>query len=102
MKAILITGYSYNESVKLVDVKETDKSYMAGGLRFRKGSGSNGTIGFISSTKYDGAKRLYPIDDEYAMKKLKEKKDAENKALACELVRKASAEKINEILEILK
>lgn len=100
MKAILITGYHYNQSVKLVDVKETGKSYMADGIRFRKGLEKDDRIGYISSTKYEGSKYLYKLDSEYAKKLLDEKNHIINIAKASELVRKATPEQIIKVLEV--
>lgn len=102
MQAILITGYHYNQSVKLVDVKETDKSYMVDGIRFRKGSEKDDRLGYISSTKYDGSKQLYKSDSEYAKGLLDAKNHIRNIAKASELVRKATPEQIKKLLEILE
>ena len=102
MKAILITGYHYNQSVKLVDVKETDKSYMADGIRFRKGLEKEDRLGYISSTKYDGSKQLYKSDSEYAKRLLDEKSHIKNIARASELVRKATPEQVIKVLEIFE
>ena len=76
MKAILISGRAYSKAVNIVDVKETAKSYMVDGVRFPKGDiGHDGYISHKSSSDaWGGTSALYPIDNEYALSLLDEKR----------------------------
>lgn len=72
MKAILISGYHYNESVRVVDVKETEKSYMVEGKRFVKGLESDDLLssGRNGSDTWASPVALYKIDSKYALNKI--------------------------------
>lgn len=78
MKAILITGYHFNENVKLVDVREAEKSYMVDGVRFSKREiNENGCISVKRSQgAWASSSYLYSIDSEYALSKLDYKRHA--------------------------
>lgn len=93
MKAVLIYGHNHNQSVQIVDVKETEKSYMLDGERFKKISTPNGCIGVKRSQSAWGSdQELYNIDSEYAKRKLQETK---NKRFALN-VKRAAEKKIKE------
>lgn len=77
MKAILISGYHYNKSVEIVDVRETEKSYMVGRVRFSKGKEFGDKLGFISGDSWSGASHLYRIDSKYALSELERKRHIE-------------------------
>lgn len=77
MKAILISGFGYNQSVRVVDVKETEKSFMVNGSRFAKKSDNKGSIAEkLGSDTWNSGAVLYAMDNEYALLKLDDKRHA--------------------------
>lgn len=93
MQAILIHGHSFNETVRIVDLKETEKSYMLDGERFKKINTPDGCIGIKRSQSAWGSDcELYSLDSEYAKKRL-ELKNQKQFALK---VKRAAEKKINE------
>jgi hypothetical protein len=106
MKAILITGYHYNESIKYVEVKETAKSYMVNGTRFPKGFECEGFLGSVRDGRGPWATpmNLYAIDSKYAIRKIKKKSEDDfiskvKKSVSNTNLTYENARKIADILE---
>lgn len=76
MKLILITGHHFNEIVRVVEAKETEKSFMVDGSRFTKTSNMNGSV--AEKRGYDAwssGSSLYALDNEFALSKLDNKRN---------------------------
>lgn len=70
-KAILITGTVYARYIREVDVKETEKSYMVDGIRFKKGEENGELLGTAQgSGGFTSRSRLYRIDSPTAQAEL--------------------------------
>lgn len=70
-KAILITGRPYARYIREVDVKETEKSYMADGIRFKKGEEKGELLSIArGSGSFAAISYLYKIDSPKAQEEL--------------------------------
>lgn len=106
MKGILITQKYSRESAEVVDIRETDKSYLVGSYRFSKKSYTGGDC--FGSVKCDGSYNyayLYKIDSERAKKALESTLIEKNLLLIKSKIlshkHNISAEQTIKILEIL-
>lgn len=104
MRAILINGYGYSESVEIVEAKETAKFYIVDGVRYTKSQSNNrGSIAEKrGSGRWGSSNYLYPLDNQYALGKLDDKR---HKILIYEIERRLkksiSKDQAKQIAEIL-